>query len=125
MSDFFADKLLKSQRIEKTWGHEEIIVNDEKNNYCGKLLNFNAGARFSMHSHDQKRETFLVARGKIKVWLIDTRDASLHEKVLSQGEILKIDRLLPHEVLALEDSQIIEFSTFHRDEDSFRYWRKS
>ncbi|MBM3417330.1 MAG: cupin domain-containing protein [Bacteroidetes bacterium] len=124
MDSFFNDKILTCELVPKQWGYEKIIVNNEKSNYCGKILHFVKGARFSMHFHDSKTETFLVSIGKLKVWLIDTRDASIHETELNQGDILQINRLLPHEVMALEESEIIEFSTFHRDSDSYRVWRK-
>ena len=43
-------------RIQKTWGYEEWIHNDEE--YCGKLLVFTkVKNRFSMHYHIQKKET--------------------------------------------------------------------
>jgi hypothetical protein len=35
--------------VEKGWGHELIWVTNDK--YCGKLLKFNKGAKFSMHFH--------------------------------------------------------------------------
>ena len=35
--------------IPKGWGHEVIFVNNEL--YCGKLLVFKKGAKFSMHYH--------------------------------------------------------------------------
>ena len=38
--------------VEKGWGHELIFATNDK--YCGKLLNFNKGAKFSMHFHDTK-----------------------------------------------------------------------
>ena len=35
--------------VEKGWGHELIWATNDK--YCGKLLKFNKGAKFSMHFH--------------------------------------------------------------------------
>ena len=35
--------------VEKGWGHENIFATNDK--YCGKLLVFNEGSRFSMHFH--------------------------------------------------------------------------
>lgn len=110
--------------VEKPWGSELWLVNDELNNYCGKILTIKKGHRFSMHFHDKKVETFYVLEGRLNVWLLDTRDASVHDGVLLKGGCLDLDRLIPHEVEAVEDSQVIEFSTFHRDEDSFRVWRR-
>ena len=42
---------------------------------------------------------------------------------LYEGDCYVIDRLVPHQVEALTDCDIIESSTFHRDEDSYRVWR--
>lgn len=112
------------KRVEKSWGYEDFIVNDEKNNYCGKILHIKKGHRFSAHFHREKQESFFLARGRVNLWLIDTTDASLHHGVLEAGDCIEIGRLVPHEVEAIEDSDIIEFSTFHRDDDSYRVWRK-
>ena len=35
----------------------------------------------------------------------------------------EINRLIPHQIEALEETDIIESSTFHKDEDSYRVWR--
>ena len=42
--------------VQKGWGHELIWATNDK--YCGKLLKFNKGARFSMHFHAEKEETW-------------------------------------------------------------------
>ena len=41
--------------VEKGWGSELIFATNDK--YCGKLLKFNTGAKFSMHFHSVKDET--------------------------------------------------------------------
>ncbi len=38
--------------VEKGWGSENIWASNDK--YCGKMLNFKAGAKFSMHFHAVK-----------------------------------------------------------------------
>lgn len=50
--------------VEKGWGHELIFATNEK--YCGKLLSFNRGAKFSMHFHHEKDETWYVRIHKAK-----------------------------------------------------------
>ena len=42
-------------KIKKGWGHELIFASEPE--YCGKFLNFNEGAKFSMHYHRDKDET--------------------------------------------------------------------
>jgi len=44
--------------VPKGWGEEIIICNHEL--YCGKLLRFKQGAKFSMHYHMIKDETWYV-----------------------------------------------------------------
>jgi len=42
--------IIKPKIVEKGWGQEIWIHNDEE--YCGKLLRFNKeGSKFSMHYH--------------------------------------------------------------------------
>ena len=48
--------------VEKGWGSETIFATNDL--YCGKLLNFNTGAKFSMHLHKDKDETWYVLSGK-------------------------------------------------------------
>ena len=104
----------------KDWGKEVWFANDEKNNYCGKILEVRKGEGFKMHFHIIKCETFYIISGKLRVVLIDTTDRSLHTGTLNQGDCLDLERFVPHAVEALEDCVIIEASTFHRDSDSFR-----
>ncbi len=88
--------------------------------YCGKLLKFKAGSRLSMHMHRSKAETFIISSGRILFRYIDTTDASIHEKVMTEGDVIDIPRFLPHQIEALEDSVVTEFSTHHEDSDSLR-----
>jgi mannose-6-phosphate isomerase-like protein (cupin superfamily) len=52
-------------RVEKGWGSEEIWATNDR--YCGKLMRFNTGARFSMHFHAEKDESWYVLDGLFKV----------------------------------------------------------
>jgi mannose-6-phosphate isomerase-like protein (cupin superfamily) len=52
-------------RVEKGWGSEEIWATNDQ--YCGKLMRFNTGARFSMHFHAEKDESWYVLDGLFKV----------------------------------------------------------
>ena len=51
------------------------------------------------------------------------KDTEIEEVILEEGDAYEINRLVPHQVEALEEADIIESSTFHRDEDSYRVWR--
>ena len=58
--------------VPKGWGHEVIFVNNEL--YCGKLLVFKKGAKFSMHYHLIKDETWYVDEGEFIYRWIDTKN---------------------------------------------------
>jgi len=104
--------------VPKGWGSESILVNNDE--YCGKILKFNAGAKFSMHAHIKKMETFYVLSGRIEVTGIYTEDSSRYISCLGKGDILHIPRFCFHQITAIEKSEIIEFSTHHEDSDSVR-----
>jgi mannose-6-phosphate isomerase-like protein (cupin superfamily) len=112
--------------VPKQWGREIWITNREKENYCGKVLEVNPGHRFSLHLHDVKDETFWVLEGKGQLTTIDTAIGKEIVERLEKDSIVHIPRLLPHEVYndSTEILKIVEFSTFHRDEDSYRIWRR-
>lgn len=104
--------------VEKGWGRENIWCTNDK--YCGKLLEFNKGARFSMHFHAEKDETWYVLSGQFKVIIIDTGNASQSEHVLNIGDVWHNPPLLPHQVICLEPGTIIEVSTPDSVEDNYR-----
>ncbi len=110
-------KLESAPRTEKGWGFEQLIVNQD---YTGKILAFKTGGKLSMHFHDKKNETFLVTSGRFIFRYIEGQDASLKEVILLSGDIIDIPRLLPHQLEAIEEGAIIEFSTTDYKEDSFR-----
>ena len=99
------------------------MANNEVNDYCGKILHIVQGNKFSMHFHRDKHETFYILRGKVLLRTIKTEDTEIEEVVLEEGDAYEINRLVPHQVEALEEADIIESSTFHRDEDSYRVGR--
>ena len=114
---------LKPKRVKKQWGHELWLANDEENNYCGKILHIESGHRFSMHFHSDKHETFYILNGACKLRTIDTATSTNITLTLNEGDCYIIERLVPHQIEAITDCDIIESSTFHRDEDSYRIWR--
>jgi mannose-6-phosphate isomerase-like protein (cupin superfamily) len=104
--------------IPKKWGKEIILHNDQ--DYCGKLLKFKEGAKFSMHFHIKKAETWYVVKGEFLLKFIDTDDATHYEKRISTGMVVEIGQGDPHQLIALTDGEIFEVSTQHFDEDSYR-----
>lgn len=104
--------------VKKGWGSEFIWVTNDK--YCGKLMNFNAGAKFSMHFHAVKDETWYVLSGTFKVNLINPKDASMRTITLNTGDIWRNEPLYPHQLVCVEDGTIIEVSTPDSVEDNYR-----
>ncbi|NBP00734.1 MAG: cupin domain-containing protein [Proteobacteria bacterium] len=102
----------------KKWGYELIWCTNDK--YCGKLMKFNRGAKFSMHFHAEKDETWYVLEGKFLVKYIDTVNAITHEKILNVGDTWHNPPFLPHQVLCIEEGTIIEVSTPDCEEDNYR-----
>ena len=110
--------------VPKGWGHEQWICNNEK--YCGKILHFNSGSKFSMHYHLTKDETWYVQKGAFIFNWIDVENGKLNTKVLATGDSVLIERGLPHQLEAMVDeSTIFEVSTEHFDEDSYRIYRNT
>lgn len=105
-------------KVAKGWGSEEIWATNDK--YCGKLMHFDQGAKFSMHFHAEKDETWYILSGKFTVRYIDTVDASIHEAQLNPGEVWHNKPLLPHQVICIEAGTIIEVSTPDSVEDNYR-----
>ncbi len=105
---------------EKGWGYEIIWATNDK--YCGKIMCFTkAGAKFSMHFHKEKEETWFVNSGSFKVRWLDCTDATLYEKILNEGDTWHNPPLVPHQLEALKpESMIFEVSTADSVEDNFR-----
>ena len=108
-------------KVPKGWGEEVIITNNEK--YCGKILRFNRGAKFSMHYHMIKDETWYVNEGLFIYRWIDTETAETHEQQLGLGDVVRQYPGQPHQLEALSDGEVFEISTQHFDSDSYRVWK--
>ena len=105
--------------VPKGWGYEKWIVNND--HYCGKILFFVKGLKCSWHYHKIKRETFYLQSGSIKLFYsfedsLDDADVI----VLHRGDKFEVPVGLRHQMIALEDTELFEFSTQHIEEDSYR-----
>ena len=106
----------------KGWGHEKWIVNTDK--YCGKILFFDEGKQCSWHYHKLKDETFYLQEGKLLVRYSDEDDRdNAKELIMERGDKFHVYRGLRHQMFALEDSDLFEFSTQHFEDDSYRIKR--
>ena len=102
----------KPEIHEKKWGKEFWIANNDL--YCGKILELKRGWRCSIHYHKKKHETFFILDGTILM------EFNNEKRVMKPGDILEVKQLSKHRFTGIIDSKIIEFSTHHEEEDSYR-----
>jgi mannose-6-phosphate isomerase-like protein (cupin superfamily) len=103
----------------KGWGYENWIVNNEL--YCGKILFFEAGKKCSWHYHKIKDETFYIQSGSIMITYGNDDNINLARTItLNKGERFYVYPGLRHQMQAYEDTELIEFSTQHFEDDSYR-----
>ena len=104
--------------VEKGWGHELIWATNDR--YSGKMMHYNTGARFSMHFHREKEETWYVQSGKFIVRWIDTKTAAQHEQILVEGAVWHNPPCMPHQLICLQEGTVVEVSTPDSVEDNYR-----
>jgi quercetin dioxygenase-like cupin family protein len=102
----------------KGWGSEFIWASNDK--YCGKFLHFKKNAKFSMHFHAEKDETWYVLNGQFQVVWIDTLDATEKNQILNPGDIWHNEPLKPHRLICIEEGTVIEVSTADSVKDNHR-----
>jgi mannose-6-phosphate isomerase-like protein (cupin superfamily) len=98
-------------RVLKQWGEELWLAND---NFCCKKLTLYKGYRCSLHYHKKKDELFFILSGKV-LFELDGK-----QSVLLPGDSIRVKPLQQHRFSGLWDSFIMESSTHHEEEDSFR-----
>lgn len=117
MSEFISNESMKF--VPKSWGYELWIVNNEK--YCGKILFVKQGQWLSYHYHKIKDEVLYVQSGKARFVVSNYESGQIRKEFeLRPGEAFHVTPNCPHQIEALEDLTIIEFSTQHFDSDSYR-----
>lgn len=110
----------------KGWGGEHWIAN--KPEYCMKMLCMDAGKQMSWHYHKLKDETFYLLDGEvILLWSMDDcmvdghfESSKANVKRLLMGEVFHVPVGMKHRLIAERDSRIMEVSTQHFEEDSYR-----
>ena len=99
--------------VPKVWGKEIWLVNEPE--YCLKMLEIKKGASGSLHYHPVKKESFIVANGKIRLEYGDKV-----ETLKAGPQAIAILPGTPHRFKALKESAILEVSTYHDDQDVVR-----
>lgn len=103
----------------KGWGREIWISNNSR--YCGKVLEITKGKRCSFHFHKLKTESFFLRSGRLSIKVKESVEAeATREFELHEGQCMDVPVGLVHQMTALEDSELYEFSTEHFESDSYR-----
>jgi len=113
----------RARILPKGWGEEIIIENNEL--YCGKLLKFKAGCKFSMHYHIVKDKTWYVEEGEFIYRWIDTEIAEVKTLKLYPGDVVRQPPGQPHQLEALTIGVVFEVSTHHEELDFYRVFKGS
>ncbi len=99
--------------IEKYEKIGAAILNCINREYCKKLIIMLPGQKNPSHYHVKKEETFQVLYGDLKINL------SGKEKLLKAGEMLTVERKIPHDFSSENGCIFEEVSTTHYKNDSF------
>lgn len=110
-----------AERHQKTWGYEDWIHNDEK--YCGKKLVIGSGFNCSFHYHKLKDEVLYLQSGIIEFYYANQGDIEIKKITLTPGMSFHATPYLVHQMYAVREAEIFEFSTQHFDSDSYRLTR--
>ena len=103
----------------KGWGREVWIANSPL--YCGKILEIRRGKRCSLHYHKLKTESFFLRSGRLRIRVKQTSgDETIEEFEMEAGQCMDVPPGLVHQMEALEDAELFEFSTQHFNSDSHR-----
>jgi mannose-6-phosphate isomerase len=103
-----------TQTVTKPWGHELIFAN-VPSGFTGKELHVRAGQSLSMQYHVYKEEVLAVRSGRIQLEIGPSADA-LDRIELVPGDTVHIRPGTVHRTTALEDSVLLEASTYHPDD---------
>ena len=109
--------------IQKAWGFEKVIVNNPL--YCGKELHLDLYGLSSLHYHRKKLETFYILSGLVRLTIdIQSRAANPNPqrsvKIMKPGQSVDIFPMYAHRFYGIDHSVIMEFSTYHDEEDVVR-----
>jgi len=113
----------KMKVVQKTWGHELWIVNNDL--YCGKQLFVRKNRTSSegrFHYHKIKDETFFILTGvlQLEFYTDEAKPSHSQSRQLSMGDVFHVPPLMRHRFSAIHrDCRFIEFSTHHEDSDSY------
>lgn len=103
----------------KSWGKEIWIANSSL--YCGKKLILLKDKNCSLHFHNIKDETFYIQKGEVRMEIYPNKEKQII--IMKPGDSLHIYPGLWHQFFGIKNSEIFEFSTEHKEEDTVRLKR--
>lgn len=101
-------------RVEKSWGYEEIIHNGW---YCCKKLVYTKRVASSLHYHERKHETFVVATG---LFALSRYLDDANSNIYRPGDFVVLPPKALHRIRCLEPGFIVEASTQDDPDDCVR-----
>ena len=105
----------------KDWGNVIKIVDNEDNNYSGRILNINQNQMTSTHFHSKKHKTIYVLQGTLTIEIIEPTNGEVISFDVDSEECFDIEQNVAHRLMAKDGGvTAIEISTFHQDEDVYR-----
>ena len=105
-------KKMSAKEVDKLWGKEIWMANTEL--YCEKKLILKKGKRCSLHKHKIKDETFYIDEGRVLM------EVGEEIRLMKKGDVVRIKPHTLHRFSGINDSIIIEISTHHDEDDSYR-----
>ncbi len=116
------DLISRAEEHPKGWGRELWIANNPL--YCGKILEVKKGKRCSIHYHKRKDETFYILSGRVQMKLHPKGYPGQEQSfIMREGDILHLTPGMIHQFEGITDSRILEVSTEHFEDDSYRLLR--
>lgn len=113
----FSSLLSGSKIVQKGWGFESHITNNNK--YCLKYLVFFKDKKFSFHFHSIKKELWHCLLGKFECTL-QKEDGKIEKFIFQKGDKIEVEPFVKHQLLAFKNSIIVEVSSESYPEDSHR-----
>jgi len=109
--EFSEDPKKNQKRIDDPRGEITQIMNDKDIILRNVVyIELKDGVIRGNHYHTKKDEYLYIAKGKVKVVLLDRETQEKKEIILQDGDLIRILPQLTHTFKALEYTQIIEFS---------------
>ena len=106
------------QVINKHWGNVVRIIDNEQDNYSGRIINLNENESTSTHFHSKKHKTFYVLSGTLTIEIIEPENGELILFNIDSEECFEIEQNVAHRLMAKNGGvTAIEVGNFHSDDD--------